>query len=93
MKQNLCLSRTLFVACLFLFPLVVPMWGVAAEPVEGTLALQTKNLKEIATESVQDTLKACMARIPADASAGQLLLAQQNCQQVAVERAGTALTF
>jgi len=93
MKQNLCLSRTLFVASLLLFPLAVPVSILAAEQVEGTRALQTQNRNQIAVESTQDSLKACLERIPEDASAGQLLLAQQNCQQVAVERTGTALTF
>ena len=53
----------------------------------------TLNLNQIAVESVQDTLKACLGRIPADASAGQLKLAEQNCQQVDVERQEVHLTF
>jgi len=33
----------------------------------------------MASASVEDTLKACMARIPALASAGQRMLAEQSC--------------
>jgi hypothetical protein len=33
----------------------------------------------IASGAVEDTLKACIARIPDAASAGQRLLAEQNC--------------
>ncbi|HEU4683225.1 MAG TPA: hypothetical protein VFS39_01815 [Nitrospira sp.] len=33
-----------------------------------------------ATNSVDDTLKACLARIPKTATAGQHLLAEQNCR-------------
>ena len=94
MKQVLFLSRTIFSAVLLLLPLAVPAGILAAEPDEGTRALQTQNRNQIAVESTQDSLKACLARIPADASAGQLLLAQQNCQQVASERTEkTFLTF
>jgi len=35
----------------------------------------------VATGTVEDTLLACLARIPTDASAGQRLLAEQSCQQ------------
>jgi len=34
----------------------------------------------LASGSVEDTLKLCLARIPKDASAGQRLLAEQSCQ-------------
>ena len=93
MKHDLFINSSIFAASLLLIPFLLPMGVLAAEPVEGSLALQTKHLSQIAVESVQDSLKACLARIPADASVGQLMLAQQNCQQVDVERTGTALTF
>jgi|SRR5215472_6689189 len=35
----------------------------------------------VETGAVEDTLLACLARIPTDASAGQRLLAEQSCQQ------------
>lgn len=93
MKRDLTINHTIFAASFLLIPLLMPMGVLAAEPVEGTSTLQTQHLKQIAVESTQDSLKACLARIPADASVGQLMLAQQNCQQVDMERAETALTF
>jgi hypothetical protein len=36
-------------------------------------------LNVMAAGAVEDTLKACLGRIPLDASAGQRLLAEQNC--------------
>jgi hypothetical protein len=36
-------------------------------------------LRVMASGAVEDTLKACMARIPALASAGQRMLAEQSC--------------
>ena len=35
----------------------------------------------IAAGAVQDTQKACLARIPTDATAGQSMLAKQSCKQ------------
>lgn len=35
----------------------------------------------VETGAVEDTLPACLARIPRDASAGQRMLAEQSCQQ------------
>lgn len=34
----------------------------------------------MASGSVEDTLKACLSRIPADGTAGQRMLAEQGCQ-------------
>ncbi len=41
---------------------------------------------EVAAGAVEDTLKACLARIPKDASAGQRMLAEQGCEQEAGTR-------
>ena len=35
----------------------------------------------MAAGEVEDTLKACLARIPKDGSAGQRMLAEQSCEQ------------
>ena len=35
----------------------------------------------IAAGAAEDTRKACLARIPTDASAGQRMLATQSCEQ------------
>jgi hypothetical protein len=43
----------------------------------------------VAAGAVEDTLKACLARIPTDASAGQRMLAEQSCQQDEVTRTQT----
>lgn len=36
-------------------------------------------LSQVATGAVEDTLKACLARIPAVATVGQRLLAERSC--------------
>ena len=96
MKHDRFISRIIFIASLVLFPLVLAVGSPAAEPEKGTRAFSEKQvtgLKQIAVESVQDTLKACLGRIPLDASAGQLKLAEQNCHQGDAERSETFLTF
>ena len=93
MKHDLFIKRTILVASLVLFPLILPVGTLAGEPEKGTRALQNEALKANAVESVQDTLKACLGRIPLDASIGQLMLAEQNCQHIAAERTATSVTF
>ncbi len=93
MKHDLFIKRTILVASLMLLPLILPVGSSAAEPEKGTRALQNEGLKQHAVESVQDTLKACLGRIPLEASVGQLMLAQQNCQQIEVNRTNMSLTF
>ncbi len=93
MTHERFITRTIFVASLMLLPLILPVGTFGAEPEKGTRALQNEGMKQHAVESVRDSLKACLDRIPQDASSGQLMLAEQNCQQVAIERTETFLTF
>jgi len=86
MKHDRIINRTIVVASLVLFPLFLPVMTVGAETQGEMRSSQERGLEQIAVGSVEDTLKACLARIPADATAGQLLLAQQNCKQVEVAR-------
>ncbi|MDH5563080.1 MAG: hypothetical protein OEY91_05565 [Nitrospirota bacterium] len=93
MKHDLFITRSIVIASLMVLPLILPIGSSAAEPDKGTRALQDKALKSNAVESVQDSLKACLGRIPLDASIGQLMLAKENCQTVAAGRVKTFLTF
>jgi hypothetical protein len=47
----------------------------------GTALSSTKNIERIASGAVEDSLNACMARIPKDASAGQQMLAEESCRR------------
>ncbi len=82
MKHELFITRTILVASLMLLPLILPVGTLGAEPVQGTRALQNEGLKQNAVGSGRDSLKKCLARIPEDGTAGQLMLAKQNCQHV-----------
>ena len=98
MKHTLLMNRTILIASLALIPWILP--GLAssapqvAEPMSSAEA-QAHGLTQIAVGSVQDTLKACLERIPQDASSGQLMLAEESCQQVETARTinQTSLTF
>lgn len=40
-----------------------------------------KNIDRVAAGAVEDTLDACLARIPTNASAGQKMLAEESCRR------------
>lgn len=42
---------------------------------------QTRELGIVAAGAVEDSLQACLARIPKDATAGQRMVAEQGCKQ------------
>lgn len=58
-----------------------PAAAQAADPQSGKRATGTATSTgpRIAAGAAEDTLDACMARIPKDASAGQRMLAEQGC--------------
>jgi outer membrane murein-binding lipoprotein Lpp len=47
----------------------------------GSAPASTKTIDRIASGAVEDTLAACMARIPKDSSAGQRMLAEESCRR------------
>ena len=52
----------------------------ADQPVTGPLVpAQASALGQVASGAVEDTLKACLARIPAVATVGQRMLAERSC--------------
>lgn len=91
MKHERFIKRTILVASLVLLPLILPIGTFAAEPLKGTRVLQDEELKETAAENTQDTLKACLYRIPFDLNLEQFKSAEENCQKVVVERTETSL--
>jgi len=70
--------------------LVLIAWlpALAGEsPTTDTFSIaSTVEQASVAAGAVEDTLKACLARIPKDASAGQRLLAEQNCKTAEANR-------
>lgn len=60
---------------------------LAAQSLSGSLsAADADGLNEKASGAVEDTLAACLSRIPTDSSAGQTLIAKESCQRDKAER-------
>ena len=82
MEKSTIIRRVLLVSLLT----VMASWSIsfvnAAEPPvkDKTHQAPAMDLNTVAANSVDDTLKACLARIPQVATAGQRLLAEQNCR-------------
>ncbi|GJL64164.1 MAG: hypothetical protein NPIRA04_28180 [Nitrospirales bacterium] len=96
MKRNLFINRTIFVASLMFVLLILP--GISSaddqeDRMKNFYEAQEQSRAQIAVGSSEDTLKACLGRIPSDASAGQFMLAEQNCQHVEVDRNKKHLSF
>ena len=82
MKTHVFLQRSLlFASVLLLGPSLSPFFIHAEEgQVTGAMILTpTDRLHDVAPGAVEDTLKACLARIPEVASVGQRMLAERTC--------------
>lgn len=83
LRAVLFIRRMVLVASLALIAwLPAPPSQAADQPSGGaTPSASTGDLGVLASGSVEDTLLACLARIPKDASAGQRLVAEQSCKR------------
>ena len=92
MRFDVCVKRSLLFASLLwlafpLFPLVThadekPANQVDDQPLQGAIIVPPKDrLGDVSPGAVEDTLKACLARIPESASMGQRMLAELTCQR------------
>jgi len=81
MKTTLFTKRTIYVLPVLLAASLGLMSTEAADrqPAEVAPKFDTTTEPGIAAGAPEDTLRACMARIPHDASIGQLMIAQQGC--------------
>lgn len=74
-------SLVLALAALILWRLSIPS-AHAADQISGESASSASPVGlGIASGAAEDTLKACLARIPRDASAGQRMIAEQGCER------------
>jgi len=55
--------------------------GTGSSSGSGATFGTAKNIDRVASGAVEDTLNACLARIPKDASAGQKMLAEESCSR------------
>jgi hypothetical protein len=74
-------QRILVLSALLVAPTAVLAAQAAPDDLlKGAMLIApTEERDAMASGAVEDTLKACLGRIPLDASAGQRLLAEQSC--------------
>ena len=70
------------IACLSVLP------TEAAAPLSGEFvpSVSTEGAEGMAPGAVEDTLKACLTRIPKNASIGQRMLAEASCERDEIDR-------
>ena len=82
MDTNRFIRHMGFVATLSLIGWLpaVPTHAADSPSVKSTPSAPTE-APSIASGAAEDTLKACLVRIPKDASAGQRMMAEQGCER------------
>ena len=83
MRTHQCIRYTVMLASFTLFVWLPALSTQAADKPSGatTPSASAEGLREVAAGAVEDTLKACLARIPKDGTAGQRMIAEQACEQ------------
>lgn len=83
MKASQFIRRMVIVASLALIPWISPLSTYAADQPAGgaTPSTAAGGLGEAASGAVEDTLKACLARIPKDSTSGQRMIAEESCKR------------
>jgi hypothetical protein len=90
LKTQVPLQRLVLYASVLLLGSSLSPFFIHAEEegqVTGAMILTpTHKLDDVASGAVEDTLKACLARIPDIVSEGQRMLAEQTCRNQEVVR-------
>jgi hypothetical protein len=87
MRTNGFLRHTMMVAALVVVGWLGAVITDAADPSsKARLFASPESLGLVASGAVEDSLKACLARIPKVASAGQRMIAEQGCGRDEDER-------
>jgi len=83
METDRFLRHMVMVAVLVLMAWLLALPAQAADQASGEAiaSASTGELGVVSAGSVEDTLKACLARIPKEASAGQRMMAEQSCDR------------
>ena len=77
------IRRAVLVSSLVLIPLFPTLLTQGADQPSGE-SIASASAGEpgvVASGAAEDTLRACLARIPKDASAGQRMIAEQSCKR------------
>jgi len=87
-RTVLFIRRTVLVSLLSLLAWLPALPALAVDQPSGEVIPSAPPLERgvMAAGSVEDTLKACLARIPQDASVGQRMMAEQSCDRDEMDR-------
>jgi hypothetical protein len=80
-RTLIIVSLVLVMAALILWRLSVPSANAADQILGGSTPSASTVGLGVASGAAEDTLKACLARIPKEASAGQRMIAAQGCER------------
>jgi hypothetical protein len=81
------IEKTVVVASMVLIMwLSAPPTHAADQPSAESGPFISTGVGVMASGAVEDTLKACLSRIPGDASVGQRMIAEESCQRDEMER-------
>jgi hypothetical protein len=88
--MTLVLVRRRRVLCT-LFALIFGLSASAAQPADhpsgsSIASISPAELGMVASGAVEDTLRACLSRIPRDASIGQRMIAERSCYRDETDR-------
>lgn len=88
MKKNLYAMRMLSALPILCALSLTPLLAEAEDspPGKGAAEAVAATESRMAAGAVEDSLQACMARIPKDASIGQRMIAEQSCGRDESER-------
>jgi hypothetical protein len=83
MRTYVFVKRSLLCASVLLLASSLSPFFTHAEDTQvkgAMITVPTDKQSDVASGAVEDTLKACLARIPEKASVGQRMLAERTCQ-------------
>jgi hypothetical protein len=67
--------------CTIVLGMTLVMTSIAIAVEQAAVPPSAQPNKSVAVESIDDSLQACLARIPKDATAGQRMIAEQSCRR------------
>ncbi len=80
MNTHLFVKRSIVLSSVLLLASALSPFSAHAEDGHVKGAIITVPVPQVASGVVEDTLKACLSRIPEKASVGQRMLAERTCQ-------------
>jgi hypothetical protein len=86
MRAHGFMRHTMMVAALVVVGWLCAVVTDAADQKAASLFASPESLGVVASGAVEDSLKACLARIPKVATAGQRMIAEQGCERDEDER-------